>query len=103
MFATVKWVVSRPYDTLFVPLPAVDADLKGTFVIRVKNDISERVKVQRGLTMGDKIEVSGALKEGDLVALKATDELRTGTRLIAKVADSQDLENASRKSSAGGE
>ena len=103
MFATVHWVVSRPYDTLFVPLPAVDSDLKGTFVIRVKDNVTERVKVQRGLTMGDKIEVSGLLQEGDMVALKATDELKTGTHLIAKVADSEDLVNASKKSSAAGD
>ncbi len=103
MFATVHWLVSRPYLTLFVPASAVDADLKATYVIRVKNDVSERVDVQKGLTMEGETEISGNIHEGDLVALKATNELKTGTHLIAKNADAEDLEIAGKKSSAGGE
>jgi RND family efflux transporter MFP subunit len=103
MFATVDWKVTRPYDTLFVPTSAVDADLKGTFVIRVKDDVTERVDVQRGLAMGNKIEVTGALNPGDMVALKATNELKTGTKLIAKVASTDDIANAGKKSASGGE
>jgi multidrug efflux pump subunit AcrA (membrane-fusion protein) len=103
MFATVKWLVSRPYDTLFVPAPAVKSDLKGTFVIRVKDNVTERVEVQRGLAMGNEVEISGKINASDLVALKATDELKTGTRLIAKLADSNDVQKASQHSSAGGE
>ncbi|MGL1751862.1 hypothetical protein ACSTHE_00170, partial [Vibrio parahaemolyticus] len=57
MFATVHWVVSRPYDTLFVPLPAVGSDLKGTFVIKVQNNVCERVPVQRGLSMDNEVEI----------------------------------------------
>ena len=103
MFATVDWKVTRPYDTLFVPTSAVDADLKGTFVIRVKDDVTERVDVQRGLAMGNNIEVTGALNEGDMVALKATNELKTGTKLIARAASADDIENAGKKSASGGE
>ena len=103
MFANVDWKVTRPYDTLFVPVSAVDADLKGTFVIRVKDDVTERVPVQRGLAMGNQIEVSGELKQGNMVALKATNELKTGTHLIARVADETDIANAGKKSSSGGE
>jgi RND family efflux transporter MFP subunit len=103
MFATVRWVVSRPTDSLFVPQSAVDSDLKGTFVIRINSGVVERVPVQRGLTMGDKVELSGALNEGDEIALKATDELKTGTRLAVKIANSDDIKTASRHSSSGGE
>lgn len=103
MFATVHWMVSRPYQTLFAPASAVDSDLKGTFVIRVKDNVSERVDVQRGLTMGDQVELSGDLHAGDMVALMATDELKTGTHLIAKVADKDEIEKAGKHSAAGGE
>lgn len=103
MFATVHWLVSRPYQTLFVPSTAVESDLKGTFVIRVKDNMSERVDVQKGLSMGDQIEISGKIHAGDMIALKATDELKTGTQLIAKAADEEDLKRASKKSAAGGE
>lgn len=103
MFATVHWLVSRPYKTLFVPASAVDADLKGTFVIRVKDNVSERIEVQKGLTMGDRVELSGKIHEGDLIALKATNELKSGTHLLAKIADENDIKRAAKHSSAGGE
>jgi hypothetical protein len=77
--------------------------MKGTFVIRVKDDVTERVDVQRGLAMGNQIEVTGNLQSGDMVALKATNELKTGTKLIAKIADEKDLASAGRKSASGGE
>jgi RND family efflux transporter MFP subunit len=103
MFANVAWIVSRPYPTLFVPASAVNSDLKSTFVIRVKDDVTERVDVKRGLSMGEDMEVIGDLQEGETVALKATDELKTGTRLITKVASAEDIEKASHRGSAGGE
>jgi membrane fusion protein, multidrug efflux system len=103
MFANVHWEVTRPYNTLFVPQSAVDSDLKGTFVIRIDKNTVERLKVERGLPMGSLIEVSGNLHSGDLVAVKATDELQTGTYVASKIADSIDLKNATKHSSAGGE
>ncbi|HEY9756095.1 MAG TPA: efflux RND transporter periplasmic adaptor subunit [Oculatellaceae cyanobacterium] len=103
MFATVSWIVSRPYNTLFVPSPSVDTDLKDTFVIKVKDNTAERVSVQKGLTMGDLVEVNGAISAGDFVALKATDEFKTGTRLIAKEATANDLQDAEHHASSGGE
>ncbi len=103
MFATVHWIATRPYSTLFVPSSAVDSDLKSTFVIRVKNNVTERVNVERGLTMGNLIEASGNLQQGDFVAVKATDELKTGTKVSAKLADENDLKSAAEHTSAGGE
>jgi membrane fusion protein, multidrug efflux system len=103
MFATVHWEISRPYDTLFLPSPAVNTDLQGTFAIKVADGKAERVTVQRGLPMGNLIEISGPLKEGDLVAVKATDEIKNGARLIAKMADESDIAKASKSTSAGGE
>ncbi len=103
MFATVKWTVSRQQKTLFAPASAVADDLKGTFVIRVKNGFAERVPVSRGQPMLNQVEVIGNLKAGDLVALKATDELKTGSHLVARLADESEIEGASRHASVGGE
>jgi len=103
MFANVHWQMKRPYSTLFVPSSAVNSDLKGTFVNRVNNNVSERIEVQTGQTMGNTVEVSGPLHEGDLVALTATDELKTGTKLVSKTADEKDLQGASKHTAAGGE
>jgi hypothetical protein len=53
-------------------------------VIRVRNEAAEWVDVKRGTSMGGLVEVFGSLHEGELVAERATDELRTGTRVIAR-------------------
>ncbi len=103
MFATVTWIATRPYNTMFLPSSAVGEDLKGTFVNRVVDGLSQRVRVSRGQSMGNLVEVVGDLKPGDQVALKATDELKSGTHLIAKLAGESDIEKAGEKSSAGGE
>ena len=96
MFATVDWHVTRPYNTLFVPSSAVTSDLKGTFVNLVRDQIVRRVPVEPGQTMQDLVEVVGAIKEADTVALKATDDLKTGSRLITRVATQSEIEQACR-------
>jgi RND family efflux transporter MFP subunit len=103
MFANVHWEVTRPCNSLFVPQSAVDSDLKGTFILRIKDNVAERIKVERGLTMGTLIEVSGDLQAGDLVALEATDEIQSSTNISAQIANANDLKNASRHKSTGGE
>jgi multidrug efflux pump subunit AcrA (membrane-fusion protein) len=103
MFATVHWNVTRPYDTLFVPESAVTTDLKGTFVVRVSDNVSERVPVTRGQQMGKLVEIVGNLNAGDSIALKATDELKTGLHVVAMQASKDQIENSSKHLSAGGE
>lgn len=103
MFATVKWDVTRPYDTNFLPQSAVASDLKGTFVVLVKDGVAQRVHVVQGQSMGNLVEVIGDVKPGDMVALKATDELKSGTKVIAKTADEAQIAASGQKSSAGGE
>ena len=41
----------------------------------------EWVNVARGARVGDLIEVFGALKEGDTIARRGTDELRQGSKV----------------------
>ena len=53
-----------------------------TFVVRIKGDGSvEWVNVSRGARVGDLVEVFGALKEGDTIARRGTDELRQGSKV----------------------
>ncbi len=89
MFATVRWPISRPSKTLFVPATAVATDLKGTFINLIKDGAAHRIEVQKGQSMGDMIEIVGDVKTGDNVALTATDELKSGTRVVAKVVTPQ--------------
>jgi len=79
MFCEVYWPTRRPKKTLFVPVTSVEStSLLETFVNRIKNGVIEWVPVKRGQTMGNLTEVFGDIKEGDVVALTGTEELRQG-------------------------
>ncbi|MBS1841521.1 MAG: efflux RND transporter periplasmic adaptor subunit [Acidobacteria bacterium] len=86
MFPEVLWPVRRREPTLFVPISAVARTTEATFVIRVRDGSTEWVNVQTGEQDGKSIEVFGNLHEGDEVAARGTDELRSGTRVNAQFA-----------------
>jgi membrane fusion protein (multidrug efflux system) len=81
MFPEVSWPISRDADTLLVPATAVVTTTERTFVIRVTAGKAEWVTVKKGATAGDQVEVAGALKAGDLVVRRGTDEIRNGSPL----------------------
>jgi hypothetical protein len=83
MFADVLWPVRRASTSLVVPATAVVTTTERIFVIRNRGGKAEWVNVRRGSTMGDTIEVFGALREGDMVVRRANDEIREGTALTA--------------------
>jgi len=104
MFCNVEWTVSRPYKTIFLPGSAVGTDLVGSFVIRIVDGVVQRVPVKKGDSMGDSIEVIGDLKAGDEVAVKATNELKDGSRVTVKLANTDQVRQANSKGEkAGGE
>jgi membrane fusion protein (multidrug efflux system) len=76
MYPTVKWPVRRVQPALWVPRTAVVTTTERTFVVRPRNGRNEWVDVTKGASDGDLIEISGALKAGDLVVKRATDEMR---------------------------
>ena len=84
MYAQVIWPVRRQQSSLFVPPSAVAITTERTFVIRIRNDVTEWVDVKRGTSMGNLIEIFGPLEAGDQVAVRGTDELREGTQVIPK-------------------
>lgn len=61
-----------------------------TTPIRIKDDLTEWVDVKRGTSINkdgkDLVEVFGDLTEGDAIAVRGTDELRAGTKVISKAA-----------------
>jgi membrane fusion protein, multidrug efflux system len=85
VFCTVQWPVHRTYATFFVPASAVASDLQRTFVIRVRHNNAEWVDVKTGARVDNMIEVFGDLKEGDEIATRGTDQLRTGTEVVPKL------------------
>jgi membrane fusion protein, multidrug efflux system len=78
-FSDVLWPVRRTYPTLFVPTSSVANTLERVFVVRVRDGKSEWVDVKTGATVDKMTEVFGDLHEGDMVAVRGTDELRPGT------------------------
>jgi membrane fusion protein, multidrug efflux system len=86
MFPEVLWPVRRVDATLFVPASAVARTTEATFVIRIRGGNTEWVNVQTGELDGKFIEVFGPLQQGDVVAVRGTDELRPGNRVTVKEA-----------------
>lgn len=79
MFAEVHWPTRRQHPSLFVPASAVAITTYKPFVCVLEGGVVKWVQVRRGLGMKNMVEVFGDLKEGQIVALRGTDELREGT------------------------
>jgi RND family efflux transporter MFP subunit len=81
MFAEVRWPMHRDAPTLFVPASAVVESMEKIYVDLVRDKHIRRVTVKRGRTEGDLVEVFGDLQEGDLVAVRGSEELAEGMRV----------------------
>ena len=86
MYPEVLWPVHRSDATLFVPVSAVARTTEATFVIRIRDGNTEWVNVQTGELDDKSIEVFGPLQQGDVIAVRGTDELRPGNRVTVKEA-----------------
>ncbi|MGE0883835.1 MAG: efflux RND transporter periplasmic adaptor subunit [Blastocatellales bacterium] len=88
MFPEVIWPTRRPRPSMFVPPTAIATTTERSFVIRVRDNLTEWVDVKRGSSMTvngiDLIEVFGDLTAGDQIALRGTDELRAGIKVNIK-------------------
>jgi membrane fusion protein, multidrug efflux system len=85
MLATASIRFRRKELSFLVPETAVVTNLEKRFVIRLKDNKAELVDVKNGINQDDKIEIFGALADGDILMLRATDEIKPGTKLIAKI------------------
>jgi RND family efflux transporter MFP subunit len=81
MFCQVFWPVRRHDFSMFVPEAAVVTTPLASFVCKIEDGVVERVSVAKGQIMEGMVEVFGDLKEGDLVAGRASDELESGTHV----------------------
>jgi RND family efflux transporter MFP subunit len=84
-FCQVGWPVRRTAPSLLVPSGSVASTTGRTFVIRVRAGRTEWVDVKTGLASGSLVEVFGDLKSGDEVAVRGTDELRSGAQVQPKL------------------
>jgi membrane fusion protein, multidrug efflux system len=84
MYANATIKLGRTGNSFVVAPSAIATTLEKRFVIRLKGGVAEWIDVRNGMNTGDKIEIFGNLNEGDTLLLKATDEIKTGTKLLAK-------------------
>jgi membrane fusion protein, multidrug efflux system len=85
MYATAAIRFRRRESSFIVPESAVVTNLEKKLVIRLKDNKTELVDVKSGISQGDKVEIFGNISDGDLLLLKATDEIKSGMRLIPKI------------------
>ena len=88
-FCEVVWPVRRAYPTLFVPTTSVGSDLERSFVVRVRANHAEWVDVKTGVTSANLTEVFGDLAAGDEVAVRGTDQIRSGAQVSPRLAGSK--------------
>jgi membrane fusion protein, multidrug efflux system len=81
MYAQVEWPLRSSRAVLLVPPASIVTTNERQFVIRVNDGVAEWVDVKRGAAAGELIEVLGALRPGDLIVRRGTDELREGMRV----------------------
>jgi membrane fusion protein (multidrug efflux system) len=85
MFPAVKWPVNRARPSLYVPKTSVVSTTERVFVIRNKDGKAEWINVTRGVSDGDLVEVTGtALRPGNMIVKRATDEIREGSPIASK-------------------
>ncbi len=96
-YCQVQWPVRRSAPSHFVPPSAVSTNQERTFVIRVAASgpnagKAEWVDVKTGENItsqsGSLVEVFGALNDGDMVVLRASDAIRPGSAVTARAAGS---------------
>lgn len=81
MYPEVTWPIRRPHASLLVPPGSIVTTTERSFVIRSQDGRAEWVNVARGAPAGDLVEVFGALKPGDEIVKRGTDEIREGSKL----------------------
>jgi membrane fusion protein (multidrug efflux system) len=85
MFATATINFRRKELSFLVPESAVITNLEKRFVIRLKNKKTDLIDVKNGISQDNKVEIFGNLSEGDTLLVRATDEIKPGTKLIGRL------------------
>ena len=84
MYPEVEWPVRRSRATLFVPTSAIARTNERRFLVAIRGGKAEWVDVQTGAAVDKLTEVFGDLHDGEMVAVRGTDELRPGTSVSAQ-------------------
>jgi membrane fusion protein (multidrug efflux system) len=83
MYAEVTIPIKRNKPSLFVPKTALLHSTEGVFVLKVEDDVTRWVNVQKGHSLDSLVEIFGTVREGDRIVESAHDELRNGRAVRA--------------------
>jgi membrane fusion protein, multidrug efflux system len=103
MYTIVNWNLSRSGESLFVPVSSVGTDLKGSYVITVRSNLTRRVPVTTGFPMDNLIEIEGALSGGENVLLDADDRVDAKLKGGVRLSTAQEIGKANKRIVATGE
>lgn len=84
MFASSVLKLGRDKTGFMIPQSAIATTLERKFIIRLKSDKTEWVDIRSGFSQDDKVEIFGNIHDDDTLLLRATDEIKPGTKLIPK-------------------
>ena len=88
MYADIAWPVTRQTLGFVVPTKAVVTTTEQTFIKRISEDgTTEWVDVKRGAAAKGVVEIFGPLHEGERIAARATDEMKSGKTVSVQTAD----------------
>jgi membrane fusion protein (multidrug efflux system) len=83
-YAQVKLNMRRAAPTSWLPVSSIVNAQSGTFIIKVVNNVIERIPVSLGIRKGEFQEVFGELKPEDQIVKAATEELTEGSQIVIK-------------------
>lgn len=78
MIADVSVPLPANASTFIIPKSALVESAEGIYVIKSENNKAVKLAVQKGRENGDKIEIFGDLKEGDVLVSEANEEIHPG-------------------------
>lgn len=81
-YADAKLNFLRQQPSFTVPASAVVTTLERKFVIRISNGNIQWVDIRPGFNMGEKIEIFGDIKSGDILVQKGNEELKPDAHII---------------------
>lgn len=84
-YADVKMQFLRSRPSFVVPVSAIVTTLEKKFVIKIAGNTVQWVDVRNGFNMGEKQEIFGELNANDTLVLKATEEMKPGTKVVPKL------------------
>jgi multidrug efflux pump subunit AcrA (membrane-fusion protein) len=79
MFARLSLTLAERSGALLIPKEALVYELAGRFVYRIKDGKAERVAVELGTEMDDRVEVRSGLSAGDEVVTDGRFRIRNGS------------------------